>query len=311
MNPRIWPLLALLFLSSALISLAAPPADHVVLISVDGLRPEFYLDPTWPAPMMQQLKGEGAHAKAVRGIFPTVTYPSHTTMITGRLPAHHGVYYNTPFEEGGQTGRWYWEASAIRVPTLWDAVAAAGGTTAAVGWPVSVGAPVTYNVPEVWSLTGEDPVEVVRRHCKPPGLLEEVEREATGRLTVGNFTIENMTRDDRAGDLAAYLLETYKPRLMTVHLIETDHFQHEDGRESPRVRRAVAAADRAISQIYEAAERAGILSRTAFVITGDHGHVDLHTRLSPNVWLRRAGLLEDRPDRGEWRAAFLATGTAA
>ena len=33
-------------------------ADHVVLISIDGLRPQFYLDNTWPAPMQFWLKVE-------------------------------------------------------------------------------------------------------------------------------------------------------------------------------------------------------------------------------------------------------------
>ena len=71
-----------------------------------------------------------------------------------------------------------------------------------------------------------------------------------------------------------------------------------------------------MSQIYEAAERAGILERTTFVITGDHGHVDLHTKIAPNVWLAAAGLLESAPasgtaGRGDWRAVFHVTGASA
>ena len=92
---------------------AARP-DHVVLVSIDGLRPEFYRDPRWPAPTLQWMAREGAQAEGVRGVFPSVTYPSHTTLVTGALPARHGVLYNTPFEPAGQTGAWYWEASAIR-----------------------------------------------------------------------------------------------------------------------------------------------------------------------------------------------------
>jgi hypothetical protein len=53
-----------------------PLAGHVVLISVDGLRPDFYLDDRWPAPTLQQMAREGVHARAVRGVFPSVTYPS-------------------------------------------------------------------------------------------------------------------------------------------------------------------------------------------------------------------------------------------
>lgn len=293
-------------------ALAERPADHVVLISIDGLRPEFYLDERWPAPMLRQLVAQGAHAKGVLGVFPTVTYPSHTTIITGTRPDRHGIYYNSPFEPGGQTGRWYWEEEAILVPTLWDFVRQAGLESASLGWPVSVGAPIDRNIPEVWSLDPDaEPLAATRSVDYPADLLEEIEREATGRLHGGNFTIDHMTRDDRAGAAAAYLLETYRPNLLTVHLIETDHFQHEDGRESPRVLRSVAAVDRAVSQIYEAAERAGILERTAFIVTGDHGHVDLHTRLAPNVWLAQAGLMEPGDDRGTWRATFHTTGAAA
>lgn len=308
------------FLATLLLGVSLPatavadarPADHVVLISIDGLRPEFYLDPRWPAPMLRQLMARGAHAEGVQGVFPTVTYPSHTTIVTGVRPDRHGIHYNSPFEPGGQTGRWYWEETLIRVPTLWDLAREAGLETAGLGWPVTVGAPIDRNVPEVWSLDRDsEPLAATRAVDTPADLLEEIEREATGRLHGRNFTIDHLTRDDRVGAAAAYLLETYRPNLLLVHLIGTDHFQHEDGRESPRVELSVAAADRAVAQIHEAAERAGILERTAFVVTGDHGHIDLHTRLAPNVWLAEAGLMEPAADRGRLRATFHTTGAAA
>ncbi len=290
-----------------------PLAEHVVMISIDGLRPEFYLDSRWPAPWLQQMVQEGVHAQAVRGVFPTVTYPSHTTLITGALPIRHGIYYNSPFEEGGQTGRWYWEWEKIRVKTLWQAVEETGRKSASVYWPVTAGAPVTYNVPEVWSLDPkEDRFSPVRAQATPKGLVEEIEREATGRLSEErSLNGDYLTREDRFGAMAAYLLETYKPAFLTVHLASADHFQHEQGREGVRVRQAVAAADRAVGQIVEAAYRAGIAEQTAFVIVGDHGFVDIHSQLCPNVWLAQAGLMEDKKDRGNWQAAFHTSGAAA
>lgn len=270
----------------------APLAEHVVLVSIDALRPEFYLDPAWPAPMIQQMAREGAHARGVRGVFPSVTYPSHTTILTSALPARHGVHYNEIFEPTGHTGRWYWETSAIRAPTLWEAARQAGLTTANIAWPVSVGAPLDWNVPEIWPLDDTDPVELLRRHTTPAGLLEEIEAEATGRLTATDISIDEFVKDDRTAAMAAHLIEAYRPNLMTVHITEVDHFQHEDGRDGPRVRRAVVAADRAVSRMVEAAERAGILDSTAFVITGDHGMIHIHTAVAANLLLVKAGLLE-------------------
>lgn len=289
-----------------------PPADHVVLVSIDAFRPEFCFDETWPAPVLQQLAWEGAYADAVRSVFPALTYPAHATIVTGALPARHGIYHNRPFEPGGQTGRWHWEARAIRVPTLWDAVRDAGGTTAAVCWPTTVGAAIDWNVPDIWP--PDDParsVGTIRAHTTPEGHFEELEREATGRLEVDEFQLGRLPREDRVGDIAAYLFERYQPTLLLLHLVGTDHLQHEFGRANPKTRRAVAASDRAIGKILEAAERMDLRERTTFIITGDHGTIDHHTEFRPNVLLVEAGLQENRPDRGDWRATFFASGGSA
>ena len=300
------------FLTTAAPAAAQPRADHVVLVSVDGFRPDFYLPgSSWPAPNMQQMARDGAHAEGVRGVFPSVTYPSHTTIVTGALPARHGIHYNRPFEPGGQTGEWYWFEASIQVDTLWDAVRAAGRTTAAISWPVTVGAPIDRFVPEVYSLDPDSDRLLPMIEGATPGLWQELEQNATGRLSLRNFSGAQITRDDTTGAAAAYLFETDKPALLALHLVSTDRFQHEQGRESDVARRAVAGADRAIGAIRDAAERAGVLERTAFVITGDHGFVDLHTQLMPNVWLAEAGLHGTEPDRGEWRATFHPGGGAA
>jgi hypothetical protein len=296
--------------ASAAESPSPAAAEHVVLISIDGLRPEFYLDPSWAAPMLRQLKARGAFAEGMDGVFPTVTYPSHTTLVSGAKPARHGIFYNTPFEPAGVTGKWYWEYSAIEVPTLFSALRENGRRSASLGWPVTVGAPIDWNLPEIWPLGGGDFMEITRRVASP-GLVEELEREATGRLLKENFDIGEMSRDDRFAAAAEYLLTRYKPALLAVHLVGTDHFQHEDGRDSDRVRRAVAAADRAVARIYEAAERAGMLGATTFVIVGDHGHIDRHTVLAPNVALAAAGLHPAAKERGKWRVAFQGAAAAA
>ena len=306
------PLWLVLFVAVVPATAQERPADHVILVSIDGLRPEFYQDTSWPAPVLQQLARDGAQADAVRPVFPSVTYPDHTTIVTGALPARHGIYYNSPFEPEGQTGRWYWEADSIRVPTLWDAVRDAGLESASIMWPVSVGAPITYNVPEVWPLERyADQLGAIRAAETPAGLVAEIEREATGRLAGGDLSSDYLAREARFAEAAAYLIETYRPALLTLHLIGADHFQHDEGRSGDYVDRAVAAVDYAVGQLQEAADRAGIADRTAIVVTGDHGFIDIHSRLAPNVWLVEAGLMEAARDRGDWRATFHTSGAAA
>ena len=288
-------------------------ADHVIVASVDALRPEFYCDETWPAPTMQQLAFEGVRADGVRTVFPALTYPAHTTLVTGALPARHGITSNRPFLAEGWTEAWIWESSRIRVPTLWSAVREAGGTTASVGWPVTVGAAIDWNVPDVWPehYVQADFIAAVRAATTPPELFDELEREATGRLRGENFGLGWLAREDRVGSIASYLFERYRPTLLLMHLIGTDHMQHERGRNNPMTRRAVGAADRAIGQVVETVERLEMRDRVAIVIVGDHGSTNRHTQLRPNAWLVAAGMMEDRVDRGAWRAAFHADGGSA
>ena len=149
--------------------------QHVVLISIDGLRPEFYKDPSWNMVNLRQAMQEGVYADGVDGVFPTVTYPSHTTMITGVKPLKHGVYYNTPFEPLGATGKWIWDYNTIKTPTIFSAAKAKGLKTASVYWPVSFNSPATWNFPEYWYLSDKKSritLKALKENTTPAGLYE-------------------------------------------------------------------------------------------------------------------------------------------
>ncbi|RZK40803.1 MAG: alkaline phosphatase family protein, partial [Hymenobacter sp.] len=220
-----------------------------------------------------------------------------------------GIYYNSPFEPDGATGRWYWEESLIKTPTLWDAVRQAGGKTASVSWPVTAGAPIDYNVPEVWSLTVTDRLAPVREQTTPKGLFEEIEPKATGPLTARDMSSDYVSGDENGSRIAAYLLQTYKPTLLTLHVFGVDHAEHQDGRDGEHVRRALATADWVVGNLVEALAKAGIDQETAVIVTGDHGFVDINTTLAPNVWLAQNGLYG--AEKGSWKAQFHTSGAAA
>jgi len=154
----------------------------LVMVSVDGLRPDYITAADArgaKVPHMRRFLKEGSFAEGVEGVIPTVTYPSHTTLVTGVSPAKHGIFGNLTFDplRENQSG-WYWYAEDIRVPTLWDAAARAGWTTASVQWPATVGARVTWNIPEFWRAGTPDDSKLLRASATP-GLLAELEAELT------------------------------------------------------------------------------------------------------------------------------------
>lgn len=288
-------------------TLYAQPAKHVVVITIDGFRPDFYREASWGAVNMQQMAKQGVSADGVNSIFPSLTFPNHTSIITGVRSARHGIYHNSPVSMDGSSVEWYWYEKDIRVKTLWDAVREEGGVTASVNWPVSVGDAVDYNIPII-KKKGLTQLAATAQYSVPPGLMEEVQRYATGDLdSVSYNTNEDLlVIDQNVARITGYLIRKYKPTLTTVRLSAVDHFEHLDGREGDLVARAVSGADNAIGHIIECIHRAGIADSSVVIVTGDHGFVDVHTSFSPNFLLKQAGLFNDQ--KGKWKAQFKPAG---
>ncbi|MEC3880123.1 sulfatase-like hydrolase/transferase [Parapedobacter sp. 10938] len=284
-----------------------PQTNHVVLISIDGLRPPFYLDASWHTPNLKRLAAAGVMAEGAASVFPSVTYPSHTSLVTGAYPAQHGILYNGI--KDSKIGAWYWEADSIRVPTLWDAVHAAGKTSAAIFWPASVGAPIDYNIPVRRANRDEqgDQLAITRPYVTPGSFLPGFEH-AYGTLHADDLGHRDHSYDKTVGKLSAYVIKTYKPNLTAIHFLGADHTQHRHGTDAPEVRHAVEVIDSLIGTVIQALDEAGIREQTAIVITGDHGHADTKAIFSPNIYLKTNGLITDKQ---HWKARFETAGGSA
>ncbi len=306
--------LAILLLTWFALSAHAQQPRYVILITIDGLRAEMIDDPLMPSPFLKMMSRDGLRIGSVAGVPPAATYPSHTTIVTGEVPARHRVFYNRPFLWNKDTARIsYWYADSIAVPTIWQRANEAGMTTASLFWPVSTGSPyIDYNVPEFWSLDYScDQMEYIKPSCTPRGILDELEQHACGKLDTITYQAGSLQRDGRTAAMANYLMNHYQPRLMTIHLITTDYSQHDLGTHpNQRLLQDVASADHAVGTILENLRLTHRMDSTVVLIMGDHGFCDYSQTLSPNVWLTRARLLSERPG-GEWKACFYGGGNTS
>lgn len=310
---RVWVLcLAVLAVGAA----RQPRPAPLVVISIDGLRPDYVLEADrlgLRIPHLRRLLLEGTHATRVVGVLPTVTYPSHTTLMTGVAPARHGILQNHPFDplerDGGE---WYWYAQDIRVPALWDVAAQAGLTTASVDWPVTVGAHITYNIPQYWRtyLPDEPGDRKLARALATPGLLEEAER-ALGPYPSGY--VYDVDADVRRARFSAFLLETKRPQLQLVYFSGLDGAQHEHGPFSAEAFMALEGIDALVGEVRAAAERASE-GQALVAVVSDHGFAWMDTELNVNAALRAAGLqrLDANGAPTNWQAcAWSAGGSTA
>jgi arylsulfatase A-like enzyme len=94
--------------------------QHVVLVSIDGLRPDAIA--TFNAPTLKRLIDEGASTLSASTILPSKTLPSHTSMLTGQPPDRHGVLWNNVATA---------DADTIELPNIFSVARSHGYRTAA------------------------------------------------------------------------------------------------------------------------------------------------------------------------------------
>jgi predicted AlkP superfamily pyrophosphatase or phosphodiesterase len=288
------------------------PVPLLLVISVDGLRPDYVTAADAHGskiPNLRRFLKDGTYAEGVQGVIPTVTYPSHTTLVTGVWPAKHGILANTTFDplQKNEQG-WYWYAEDIRVSTLWDAAAKADRTSASIQWPVTVGAHITWNIPEYWRASTPDDAKLLSS-VATPGLLAEMEAEL-GEYHGG---IETSAKDDEIrGRYAQWILEKKRPALLTLHLTALDHIEHQTGPFSPEALELLERLDVVIGNLRETAERLAP-GRAIIAIVSDHGFVKVNAQLNLFAAFREAKLLtlDEKENVTDWKAMPWVTGGSA
>lgn len=281
----------LLAAAGAFFASAAAYAEPVMLISIDGLRPGDVIEAEkrgLKLPNLTRFLKDGAYASGVVGVLPTVTYPSHTTLLTGASPAQHGIVSNYTFDPTliNQAG-WFWYASDIKVPTLWDAAEKAGYKAANVHWPVSVGAKgVTWNLPQYWRTGHPDDAKLLSA-LATPGLVAQLEADARKPYAMG--IDESITGDENRGDFAIALMKRYKPGFITVYLTALDHEQHAEGPGSDKAKAVLERIDAIVGRLV-VAERAAHPD-SVIAVASDHGFSAVTTDIDLFGAFMKAGLM--------------------
>jgi predicted AlkP superfamily pyrophosphatase or phosphodiesterase len=305
-------LVAIIFFSLATRAQEKAPPGLLVMISIDGLLPDYITAADVhgaKVPNLRRFMQEGAYAEGVQGVVPTVTYPSHTTLVTGVWPARHGILANTTFDPLQKNSQgWYWYTEDIHVPTLWDAAGQAGRTTASVHWPVTVGAHITWNIPEYWRTYTDDDSKLLRA-VSSPGLLAEAE------ASVGPYPVaegSSAESDEVVTRFADWILEKKHPALLTLHLVALDHIEHETGPFSPESIAVLEKLDADIGAVRETAERLAP-GRTTIAVVSDHGFAKIDKQLNLFTAFREAKLftVDEKNKITDWKAIPWANGGSA
>jgi len=235
-------------------ALAAPHAEHVFIISLDGGKPSIMQQSHMP--VVNRLLEEGAHTWTAKTIFPSKTLPSHVSMLTGVDPAKHHVLWND----------WLPTNGLVKVPTIFSEAKAADLTTA--------------------MFVGKEKF----RHLLVPGTVDDFDFNPYQAQTVSKavagektMTSEGTVLGNFVAQDAARYIKQKKPNLCFIHFADPDSAGHKYGWGSKEQIQTFADVDAAIGTILKAISDAGIARKSALIITADHGgHERVHGFNTPD-----------------------------
>src|SRR5207248_9530495 len=218
------------------------------------------------------LAERGAVADGVTAVFPSTTWPTHVSLVTGASPARHGVVANRILNRATRrsrhlTGDPIYDASAIlTAPTVYDRAAAAGLKVAAVDWPATRHSPsLAFNLP----------------FFKDQRVFEtQTARAVWDELKAAGFPMDrqgdwaNLPRrfmkDTMVAEVAAHAVRRHAPDMLMAHFLCADSHQHLYGPRMPEVYWAIEQIDNCIGRLLTSLP-ARLHDRAALVVAAVHG----------------------------------------
>jgi predicted AlkP superfamily pyrophosphatase or phosphodiesterase len=293
MKRRLIALFTIGFAFASTVLALDPPADRiVVLISVDGLAQYYFDDPKADMPTIRQLAAEGARADKMKCSMPTVTWPNHTTLVTGVHPAKHGVIGNNYFDRTkGEPvplipDPLFNKEEIVKSPTIYDVAKAGGMKTAAIIWPASRGAKtLDWTVPDVFS-------DALFQGHASPGLIDEFKAAGIPADKQEEWckTGKGEDRDRMYVQMLNHVIRTHRPNVVLLHLVEVDHVEHAKGPQTPEAYAAVKFADDRVREVWDELKKS-FPGKATLIVASDHGFFSYLQQIQPNVLLRNEGLL--------------------
>ncbi len=229
-----WLSLAGLMVSTA----SAAPADHIVLVVLEGVKPSNIQNGAMP--ILAKLAREGAVTWSAQSITPPLTVSAMASLLTGLPVAKHRV-----------TAEWEtydFARSFMRSPTVFDYMDLAGGADTGV------------------FLMDERLYQLVRPEIYVDSQVCGYTKPQCTPETVSVFIQDFLQKVTSQGGYGFRLFGV--PNLLLAHFPTAARIGKKYGWDSPKYSAEITSIDNAIDQIMKNYEEIGVLDRTIFIVTG-------------------------------------------
>ncbi len=206
-------------------------ADNVVIIVVDGLRPDALKQAK--APALEGLIKRGSFTMKAQTVTPSLTLPAFTSMLTGLPVEVHRVDWNDYEPQRGY----------LKAPTIFEIA--------------------TFNGSK-WGAAFIQKEKLLHAMKQDRRLALHVCSVNEAGCTAKKIAADVINAYKTATD-------STKPSLFLIHFAEADSAGHADGWMSKPYLKAVEDIDRAIGTLIKGFKELGLYERTTFIVSADHG----------------------------------------
>lgn len=259
---------------------------HLIVISFDGLS-TLDFEYIKSLPNFEKFINESACCKKVYSVYPTLTYPAHATIVTGKYPKNHGIINNTLLQPGRRSPDWYWQRKYIKGETLYDLAIKRGMKVAALLWPVTAKSSIQYNMPEIFanrswhnqimvSLFNGSPLFQITLNNKFGAL-----RDGLRQPNLDNFTHQSLL----------YTIKEKKPDITFVHYTDLDTMRHHHGFYSKEAKEALKRHDSRLEDIIKTLKENNMYEDSTIIALGDHSSLDEDKIINLNILLKENGYI--------------------
>lgn len=257
----------------------------LIVLSLDAVGFNDIIENKNLLPNVHAIIEKGSFIENVKTISPSLTYPIHTTMITGEYPNVHGIDHNVFFQPFEKNIKWNWYYKNIQVPTIIDKLNEVKKTTTSIFWPVTAGAKIHRCIPEIWDYkTGKTKASLMLKYGSPRFIIKDAMKHRkvlNGKETVAldKFTYSvfmDIVKSDSLSDLSL------------VHFLSVDGAKHLYGNHSVHAKNALITLDIYVGNIYnEIKDKEDV----CLAILSDHTHIDTTNRIDIEAIFKEAGVL--------------------
>ena len=238
--------------------------------------------------MLRGLGERGVVADGMTAVFPSTTWPTHVSLVTGVTPARHGVVANHILNRATRraedlTGDPIYDADALlTAPTVYDRAKAAGLSVAAIDWPATRHAPsLAFNLPFFKD-------QHVFETQTARAVWDELAAAGFPMASQGEWALlpKRFMKDTMVADVASHVVARHAPDMLLVHFLCADSHQHLFGPRSAEAYWALEHIDACIGRLLNGFPPA-LRRRTAVCVVSDHGFLPVERDIRPNVRLKR------------------------